>query len=89
MVPPFKIGQCMTSKEELLQIADRCEREGPSFDLDCKIERLCEPHRAKQICNARPYTTSLDAAVTLYKTKPDRISTDPMKVCAEALRQWT
>lgn len=35
-----------------------------------------------------PYTTSLDAALTLYRTKPDRIPTDPLKACAEALRQW-
>ncbi len=32
------------------------------------------------------YTTSLDAAVTLYKEKPQNIPSDPMKVCAEALR---
>jgi hypothetical protein len=49
--------------EELKALADRCERESPSYALDCKIEHLCEPERAKQIGNARPYTTSLDATV--------------------------
>lgn len=55
----------MTKPEELLELADRCEREGASYALDCKIEHFCEPERAKQIGNARAYTTSLDAALTL------------------------
>ena len=33
-----------------------------------------------------PYTTSLDAAVTLYPKKPAIILSDPKKVCAGALR---
>lgn len=32
------------------------------------------------------YTESLDAAVTLYRVKPDTISTNPVKVCSEALK---
>tara|TARA_R110000868_G_scaffold411706_1_gene707774 strand:- start:13708 stop:14211 length:504 start_codon:yes stop_codon:yes gene_type:complete len=55
----------MTTPEALNALADRVEREEPSYALDCKIEHLCEPERAKHIGNARPYTTSLDAALTL------------------------
>lgn len=49
----------------LLALAERCEREEPSYALDCQIEHLCAPERAHFIGNAKPYTTSLDAAVTL------------------------
>ena len=33
------------------------------------------------------YTTSLDAALTLYNVVPDVISTDPIKACIEGLKQ--
>lgn len=47
------------------------------------------PDRPRGLSVIPSYTTSLDAAVTLYKRKPEVISSDPRKVCAEALRQWT
>ena len=33
------------------------------------------------------YTASIDAAITLYLVKPDRIPSDPLKVILEALDQ--
>lgn len=33
-------------------------------------------------------TSSIDAALTLYKSKPDRVPSDPRKACVEALKQW-
>ncbi len=53
------------TRAALLALAERCEREKPSYALDCKIEHLCEPERGRFIGNAKPCTTSLDAAVTL------------------------
>ena len=35
------------------------------------------------------YTASIDAALTLYKKRPEMVSTDPLKACVEALRQWS
>lgn len=52
-------------RQELLKLADRCEREAPSYELDCRIEHFCDPERARQVGNARAYTASLDAAVSL------------------------
>lgn len=49
----------------LLLLAKRCETEGPNYALDCAIEHLCDPARARILGNAKPYTVSLDAAVTL------------------------
>jgi hypothetical protein len=47
----------------LLALADRCEREGPSRKLDLAIAAALNGGR--YIPYAKPYTTSLDAAVTL------------------------
>ena len=35
-----------------------------------------------------PVTQSLDAALTLYKLRPDMIPSDPLKACLEALKEW-
>lgn len=34
------------------------------------------------------YTAAVDAALALYRKKPDRIPSDPLKVLADALEQW-
>lgn len=52
----------MSNRETLLALADRCEREEPSNHLDEDIERACKAYMGS--CPV-PYTTSLDAAVTL------------------------
>lgn len=53
-------------RDELLQLRDRLRAATEAnYALDCKIEHLFEPERAQQICNARPYTASIDAALTL------------------------
>ena len=36
---------------------------------------------------APSYTTSLDCALTLFKEKPETISTDALKACVEAFRR--
>ena len=36
----------------------------------------------------KQYTASLDAALTLYTTRPEFVPTNPIKACLEALRQW-
>lgn len=62
---PTSTSTPVRARDSLLALAERCEREDPSYELDCKIEHLAEPERARHIANARPYTSSLDAAVTL------------------------
>ena len=49
------------TKGTLLALAERCEREKPSFALDRDIAIACERPFFKPAC----FTTSLDAAVTL------------------------
>lgn len=39
------------------------------------------------ILDAKPWTTSIDAALTLYLRKPERVPSDPRLACIEALRQ--
>jgi hypothetical protein len=52
----------MAEKQVLLALADRCEREGPSRELDAEVWHACNrPDGAW----APAYTSSLDAAVTL------------------------
>lgn len=34
------------------------------------------------------YTASIDAAMTLYKRAPERIPSNALDVCKEALQQW-
>jgi hypothetical protein len=72
----------------LLELAARCEREEPSQALNHAIHDAVYPTIPVAYGKVRllDYTTSLDAAVTLYKKKPDSIPTDPMLVCAAALR---
>ena len=94
----------MSESDELRALADRVEREEPSRELDAAVLGACGHQAVNRgqrmgweyrqngfgIWRSMPSpTTSLDAAVTLYKQKPETISIDPRKVCAEALRQWT
>jgi len=53
----------MTTKEEYLALAERCEREEPGADLDSAIWKALFP--AEPSANWEDYTSSLDAAVTL------------------------
>lgn len=47
-----------------------------------------DPVRALAGCLSVPaFTTSLDAAVTLYKTKPDHVPSNPIQACIEGLAQ--
>lgn len=61
------------TKDELLKLADRCEREEPSQELDAAISRA---FLASGLGNGAPcyqdYTHSLDAAVTLVPSKSPR-----------------
>jgi len=34
------------------------------------------------------YTTSVDAALSLYKTKPERVPSDPLKACIARIQAW-
>lgn len=99
----------MDARQVLLDLADRCEAEEPSREIDAAIASAVgwSDVRLEYVSSFTQdwhgvavgetegvdlvplWTTSLDAAVTLYKVKPDRIPSDPKKVCAEALRQWT
>jgi hypothetical protein len=53
----------MAENQVLLALADRCEREGPSIDLDADIWWALFPDAEPTKWPA--YTSSLDAAVTL------------------------
>ena len=56
----------MTTPEALNALADRVEREEPSFELDSTIYEDALPVEEKRrIVDLPAYTTSLDAAVTL------------------------
>jgi hypothetical protein len=48
----------------LLELAERCEREGPSIWLDLAIHRTIEPLGRSYV---RGYSTSLDAAVAFVE----------------------
>ncbi len=80
----------MTNREQLLALADRAEKaEGADRELDWQIQLLTDP-RAPGTCQMHydpAYTASVDAALMLYKHKPDMVSSCPRKVCADALRQ--
>lgn len=54
----------MTSAAVLLSLAERAEREEPSRKLDVAIQMAAGGHKVF-LPPAPPYTTSLDAAVTL------------------------
>ena len=60
-----------------------------SRELDEAIHRIVAPEEWT-IQNSPftwpDYTDSLDAALTLYKTRPDMIPTNPLKACVEALK---
>lgn len=45
------------------------------------------PHGRREI-DAPGFTWSLDAALTLYRTKPERIPARALSACVEALQQW-
>jgi hypothetical protein len=55
-------GDEMTKADELNALADRCEREEPSHNLNCSIGCAVD---AEPGVMPPAYTTSLDAAVTL------------------------
>lgn len=49
--------------------------------------RVVFESRVSQIYAVKQYTTSLDAAVSLYPTPPVMIPSDPLECCREALKQ--
>ena len=60
----------MTAPADLLALAERCEREEPSFLLDSAITLAMHPEYAGEgtstvTAKVHPYTTSIDAAVGL------------------------
>ena len=59
----------MITPEALNALADRVEREEPSYALDCKIEHLCEPERAKHIGNARPPAMNVNQRMAAIAAK--------------------
>lgn len=75
----------MTDLIAKLEAAD-----GPARELDYEIAAAIgwpdAPH-SKQ--HARRYTESVDAALTLYKEKPNRVPSNPIDACIEGLKQWT
>ena len=79
----------MTTRSELEALAERVEREEPSDDINELVRVAVGASRIKNSAgdmDPPAYTTSLDAAVTLYLKRPDTISSDPRKVAADALR---
>lgn len=82
-----------TTREQLLSLAARCEAaSGPDRAIDRAIGEAVHAGTGwvGDIVGLGylRYSASLDAALSLYKVRPDRIPTDPLKACAEALRQW-
>lgn len=81
----------------LSELADRVEAAtGPDRELDLLIWRVADPVNATDCLDvncAKPlpwlhlYTSSLDAAMTLYVHLPERVPSCPRKALAEALRQ--
>ena len=63
----------------------RRAKEG-SRDLDWQIHAEIIGLASKGL-HLPHYTTSLDAALTLYWKKPNKMPTDPIKACIEALNQ--
>lgn len=53
------------SAETLLSLAERCEQEGPSRELDFQIDAHATPVHSNNEAPILRYTTSLDAAVGL------------------------
>jgi hypothetical protein len=78
----------MTDRTTLLALADRCEQAaGPDRELDFAIAAgVGWPDSPNLHQNARRYTESLDAAVTLYLVLPRVIPSCPRKASAAALR---
>lgn len=75
---PKTRAKVVSEHEVLLALADRCEREGPSEELDREIAKAAgwkvNPRHAifcwirpdgKYVMGVLPFTTSLDAAVSL------------------------
>ena len=67
--------------------------EGPNRLLDEDIDdfALAAGQRQERLCQmaAPHYTSSLDAAMMLYKVIPERVPSNPVAACAEALKQWS
>lgn len=84
------------SREQLRDLIARVEAaQGPDADLDRMIDHYVPrgPQPAFHLAlslrdkwKVPAYTASLDAALTLYRERPDVIPTDPRKATAAALR---
>lgn len=72
---------------------------GPSRELDAEIaasegwtrfsDYWLSPSGRQRQYHPPAYTASLDAALTLYKEKPECVPFNPIKACIEGLKQWT
>lgn len=81
---PAGAAPIASGREQLLQLrALLITATGPNYALDCKIEHLFEPERARQLCNARPYTASIDAAVTLERSRYVEVLRGPDNVTVQ------
>lgn len=60
---------------------------GMHFLACCRPGEQDQYPRYQRDIMIKSYTTSLDAALTLYKSKPLAIPTNPITACLEALRQ--
>lgn len=81
------------------KLAERIEAlDEPCREIDAEIARAMSGNPSNYYydrfdgewasdTHASHYTASLDAAMTLYKTLPERVPSDPKAACAEALRQ--
>lgn len=63
---------------------------GPDHELDAAIADLVDLPIIEngQVVACPLFTSSIDAAMTLYKSIPDRVPAKALSACREALQQW-
>lgn len=76
----------------VLDLIARLEKESrPSRELDEAIRAYVKARPSELHASGSTwfepelYTASIDAALTLYRTVPERVPSNPIKVCIEAL----
>jgi hypothetical protein len=66
------------------------DRRDPKYGMlsDFPLDGWSDYEAVARAISAPRYTTSLDAALMLYKLKPRVVPSNPLEACIEALRQW-
>lgn len=81
------------TREELIAALEKAR--GPSEELDLAVATWCFENGAIGGVNYYPqlwllrnegFVYSIDAALTLFPTRPECITTDPVRACIDALR---